>query len=108
MPYDGVDGGHWRALPKVDVDGALDHPHDARDDAPCPWHSYFDGGAFLSLDEHYGWCSTCILRLHGKDALNVVLYPLDVGDDHERMYVDEDSCFLAPLLEGNVGAPLFL
>ena len=68
-------------MPKVYVGEALGHPHDARDDDPFPWHSSFDGGAFLILVEHYGWCSTCILRLHGEDALNDVLYPLDVGDD---------------------------
>ena len=39
VPCDGVDGGHWRALPMVGVGGALGHPHDVRDDDPCPWHS---------------------------------------------------------------------
>ena len=58
--------------------------------------------------EHYGWCSTCILRIHGEDALNDVLYPLDFGDDLERMFVDEDSCLVAPCVEDDVWAPLFL
>ena len=83
MRCDGVDGGHWRALPMVDVGGALGHPHDTRDDDNLPWHSSCACGAFLSLVEHYGWCSTCILCLHGEDALSDVLYPLDVDDDQQ-------------------------
>ncbi len=52
MPCDGVDGGHWRALPMVDVGEALGHPHEARDGDHLPWHSSCACGAFLSLLEH--------------------------------------------------------
>ena len=106
MPYDGVDGGHWRALPMVDVGEALGHPHDAHDGDHLPWHSSCACGAFLSLLEHYGWCSSRILRLGGEDAFDDVLYPLYGGDAHERMFVDEDSCFLAPLDVYDVWTPL--
>ena len=108
MPYDGVDGGHWRALPTVDVGEALGHPHDARGGDHLPWHSSCACGAFLSLLEHYGWCSSRILRLGGEDAFDDVLYPLYGGDAHERMFVDEDSCLVAPCVEDDVWAPLFL
>ena len=74
------------------VGDALAYPHDGLpDDDDDQEHSSCACGAFLSLVEHYGWCSSCILCPHGEDAFDDVLYPLDVVDDHERMYVVEDS-----------------
>src|SRR3954463_16764169 len=55
----------------VDVGGALGRPHDIRDDDHLPWHSSCACGAFLSLLEHYGWCSSRILVLVEKMPLTM-------------------------------------
>src|SRR3954465_3698686 len=68
----------------VDVGEALGHPHDAHDGDHLPWHSSCACGAFLSLLEHYGWCSSRILRLGGEDAFDDVLYRLYGGDAWRR------------------------
>ena len=78
-------------LTKGHVGDALACPHDGLHDDEVHVYSPCACGAFLSLVEHYVLCSSCILRLHGEDAFDDVLYPLEVVDDHERMYVVEDS-----------------
>ena len=100
--------GPWRALTMGHVGDALIYPHDGLHDDEVHMYSPCACGAFLSLVEHYGWCSSCILHRHGEDAFDDVLYPLDVVDDHERMFVVEDSWCLAPHVEDDVGSPHFL
>ena len=94
---------------KGHVGDVLAFPHDGlHDDDEVHLYLPCACGTFLSLVENYGWCSTCTFRLHGKDAFDDVLYPLDVVDDHERMYVVEDSWCLVPLVEDDVGSPYSL